>query len=136
MKNVFLILFLGLITTPLLAQLIASGLVREQNSNRRPVGGVRVEFEGALPAVSDDSGRFQLVFQEKKAGDPIFLKDIRKEGYELVNARELEWLRIDSTGRLPSDIILAKAGALETAQKEYYQLSAKGLKERFEQKKR
>ncbi len=137
MKNIFSALVLFVFCAPLCAQeTIQYGLVREQNSKRRPLGGVQIVFDEAVPTVSDDSGRFRLVFRNKKPGELIFIAEIRKNGYELVNAKELELLKISSTDRLGVDIILAPAGQLEQAKKEYYEVSDRALLAGFQRKKR
>jgi tetratricopeptide (TPR) repeat protein len=117
------------------AQKIQHALVREQNSGRKPVPGAQVIFTDAVPATSDQAGRFRLAFQNKKAGDLVFLTEIQKAGYELVNNKEVEQLKLGSGDSLGTDIILAKAGVLEAAKKEYYAISDKALKVGFEKEK-
>ena len=115
---------------------IQTGKVREQNSNRAPVRGVQVHFKDAVPTLSDDKGRFRLAFQGKKAGDLLFLQAIRKSGYELVNEKELEVLKFSPTKKLGSDIILAKAGTLDAARREYYAISNQALQAGFDKQKK
>jgi len=114
---------------------VQTGLTREQNSKKKPIAGVQINFSGAVPTTSDDSGSFRLAFQGKKPGDFIFYSEIQKQGYELVNGKELEMLKISSTERLGVDIILAKAGRLDAAKKEYYQVSNQALLAGFKRKK-
>ncbi len=133
-NNLFLLAFCAF-CAPLFAQ-IQTGLVREQNSKRRPVGGVQVTFSDAVPTTSDDAGNFRLAFQGKKAGDLIFFSEIKKSGYELVNGKDLEVLKISSTERLVEDIILARAGTVDAAKKEYYGISDKALLAGFEREKK
>lgn len=135
MKNNLSLLFFFLWSTYLIAQ-IQIGVVREQNSNKRPLGTVQVVFDGAVPTTSGDDGIFRLVFQGKKAGELIFFNEIKKNGYELVNGKDLEILKISSTNRLVEDIILAKSGVLETAKKEYYGISDRALLAGFEREKK
>jgi len=135
MKNVLLPLLFCAFCAPLFAQ-TQVGLVREQNSNRRPLGGVQVNFADAVPGNSDDNGNFRLVFRDKKAGDFIFFEEIRKSGYELVNDKELQVLKISNTGQLGVDIILAKAGSVDAAKKEYYDVSDKALLAGFNKKRK
>ena len=135
MKNVLLPLLFCAFCAPLFAQ-TQVGLVREQNSKRRPLGGVQVNFADAVPGNSDDNGNFRLVFRDKKAGDFIFFEEIRKSGYELVNKKDLEFLKISSADRLGEDIILAKAGVVEAAKKEYYGISDQALLAGFEREKK
>lgn len=111
------------------------GLVREQNSNKKPISGVQVIFKGAVPTISDDNGNFRLALNGKKPGDLIFYEVIQKTGYELVNDKELELLKVGNTNRLGVDIILAKTGTVDAAKKEYYQVSDKALRDGFARKK-
>lgn len=136
MKNPLLTLALTLFTATLSAQaLVQNGLVREQNSGKKPLADVQIIFSDAVPATSDQSGKFRLVFSGKKPGDLIFLSEIAKKGYELVNEKELQVLKIGNTDRLDVDIILAKAGSVNAAKKEYYAVSDKALLAGFNRKK-
>jgi tetratricopeptide (TPR) repeat protein len=134
MKNllIFLMLFLGVCAN---AQ-IQNGVVREMNSGKKPVPAVSVQFDKAVPTVSDDKGNFRLAFAEKKAGDLIFMQEIQKAGYELVNAKELEVLPLTAAGKLGADVILAKVGYVEAAKKQYYQISDAALLAEFEKEKK
>jgi tetratricopeptide (TPR) repeat protein len=129
MKTICLSILLGFSTTPLFTQvaLIQSGLVREQNSGKRPISDVQIIFSDAVPTTSEQSGKFQLSFKDKKAGDLIFMTEITKKGYELVNKKELEVIKIGSSNNLNVDIILAKEGTVNAAKKEYYGVSDKAL---------
>jgi tetratricopeptide (TPR) repeat protein len=137
MKNICLSIFLGFYTISLFAQapLIQNGLVREQNSGKRPVTDVQIIFLQAAPTTSDGAGKFRLAFAGKKAGDLAFMTEIAKKGYELVNDKELEHVKLSSTDQLGTDIIVAKTGVLDAAKKEYYAISDKALKAGFEKQK-
>jgi tetratricopeptide (TPR) repeat protein len=137
MKNISLSIFLGFSTISLIAQaaLIQNGLVREQNSGKRSVADVQIIFSQAAPTTSDQAGKFRLTFAGKKAGDLAFMTEITKKGYELVNDKELEHLKLSSTELLGTDIIVAKVGVLEAAKKDYYAISDKALKTSFEKQK-
>ena len=137
MKNICISIILALTTVSLFAQtaLIQSGLVREQNSGKKPVADVQIIFSQAVPATSDQGGKFRLAFAGKKAGDLAFMTEITKKGYELVNDKELEHVKLSSTEQLGTDIIVAKAGVLDSAKKEYYAISDKALKAGFEKQK-
>ncbi len=135
MKNSILLLF-HLLVTSLAAAQVQYGQVRLQNSGKVPIAGVQVIFVDAVPTISDNAGKFKLVFRNKKPGDLIFSEKIFKAGYELVNGAELEVLRIGNTDALGRDIILAKAGDLEIAKKKYYAISDKALTASFEQQKK
>ncbi len=103
------------------AQRIQTFTIHELNSNKRPVPGVQVLYSDASAAVSDPSGNLSLEFQNKKSGDWVFLTDVEKDGYELVNKKEIEQLRLGSNNRYVVEIILAKAGKIDLAKKEYYE---------------
>ena len=137
MKNICISIILALTTVSLFAQtaLIQSGLVREQNSGKKPVADVQIIFSQAAPATSDQAGKFRLVFAGKKAGDLAFMTEIAKKGYELVNYKDLEHVKLSNSDQLGTDIIVAKAGVLEAAKKDYYAISDKALKAGFEKQK-
>ena len=126
MKNL-LILIIIIASLSLNAQ-IQKGIVREMNSNKKPLSNVYIKFTDAIPTTTDDSGAFRLVFSGKKVGDLIFCEEIKKQGYEIVNKRELETLKISQTRALGFDIILAKIGVIAAAKREYYDVSDKALK--------
>ena len=92
MKRFFFILTFLVFSSPSYA-LVQNGLVREQNSGKTAIGGVQIIFNDAVPTTSDDYGKFRLLFNTKKPGDFIFVNEITKNGYELVNKKELEILR-------------------------------------------
>lgn len=136
MKKRFLFLALCALTAPLFAQTIQHGLVREQNSKRRPVPGTTIKFDQAVSTDSDDRGGFRLAFDGKMPGDLIFFIEIKKNGYELVNGKELEILKISRNDTLGRDIILARAGTLDAAKKAYYGVSDQALLAGFEKEKK
>ncbi len=139
MKTGAPVLLLGFLAAALPAQnpaLIQNSTVREQNSNKRPVAGVQVIFEGAVPTASGQDGRVRLAFSNKKPGALVFLTEVTKAGYELVNAAELEQVKLSNSDQLGIDIILAKAGAVDAAKKEYYGISDQALLAGFEKEKR
>lgn len=129
MKKTIILLTILLLALPLFAQLVQNGLVREMNSNRQPVAGVQITFEDAVPTDSDAAGRFRLAFdeQEKAIGDLIFLVEISKAGYELVNQKDFDIVKISNATELGIDVILARTGTVEAAKKDYYQISDKAL---------
>ena len=73
-----LFLALSFVCSTLNAQ-IQNGIVREQNSSKRPISDAQVIFTDAAPAASDQAGNFRLVFSGKNAGDLIFLQEIAKK---------------------------------------------------------
>jgi tetratricopeptide (TPR) repeat protein len=137
MKRIFLSLaLLGYLSLCFTQPLIQKGLVRELNSGKQPISAVEIIFEGAATTYSDGVGNFRLVFQDKKPGDLIFKESIRKKGYELVNEKDFGIVKISSTERLGVDIILAKAGTVDAAKKEYYDVSDAALLASFDREKR
>lgn len=137
MKNYLLFLaFIVPSTTTFFAQdKIQWSAVREQNSNKRPIPNAQVIFSDAPPSSSDQSGKLRLAFKDKKPGDLVFITSVAKAGFELVNGKELQVLKISSTDQLGIDIILAKAGTVDAAKKEYYAVSDKALLAGFNKQK-
>ena len=83
---------------------IQKGQVREQNSGKKGIPGVQIIFKDAIATVSDGAGYFLLVFQNKKPGQLIFKKQIYKDGYELVNEKDFDIVKISDTDSLGVDI--------------------------------
>ncbi len=98
--------------------------------------GVSILFSNAKATESDVNGVFRLVFSDKKPGDLIFKEKIQKNGYEVVNAKELEVNKISNTDQLGIDIILAPLGMIEAAKREYYKISEDALLAGFEKQKK
>ena len=110
---------------------IQTGLVRELNSDRKPVSGAQIVFADAKSEVSDGDGRFSLAFQGKRPGELIFMEKIHKKGFELVNVKDFDILKISNNDSLGVDIILAKEGTVDAARKEYYDVSDEALVKHF-----
>ncbi len=136
MKNVITLLFSLVFILPLSAQKIQKSMVREQNSGKKTVPGAQVVFSEANPVISDNDGYFTLKFPRKKAGEWVFLEDVQKSGYELVNKKDIEQVKLSADDRLGVDIILAPAGKLDAARREYYDISDKALLAGFEREKK
>jgi tetratricopeptide (TPR) repeat protein len=134
MKKILLIFPLLIIALSSLAQ-VQKGTVRLQSSGKKAVSGVQILYSDAKASESDAGGVFRLAFAGKKPGDLIFLERIHKSGYEVVNTKELEISKISSGDYLQKDIVLAIAGTLEAAKREYYQISDKALTASFEREK-
>lgn len=134
-KNTSFSFVLFIFCVPLMAQTIQNGMVRELNSNRQAITNVFIEFEDAVPTTSDDNGYFRLAFANKQSGDVIHLKGIGKKGYELVNQKDFDVLKVSNNDTLFQDIILAKIGVIEDAKKQYYEVSDKALLAGFEREK-
>ncbi|MEM6807457.1 MAG: tetratricopeptide repeat protein, partial [Bacteroidota bacterium] len=134
-KLTFLISYL-LVFASLPAQTLQKGKAREINSGKSPLSGVFVKFEDTPSTNSDQNGNFTLSFVGKKPGELIFLEEIRKKNYELVNKKDFEISKISDNDSLGVDIILAKAGYVDAAKKEYYEVSDKALYASFEREKK
>jgi hypothetical protein len=137
MKTTLFLFFGLLVALSLSAQtpLIQNGIVREQNSGKRPVEGVQIIFAGAVPTTSEQTGKFRLAFTGKKEGDLAFLTELSKKGFELANDKDLEHIKLSSSDQLGTDIIVAKTGIIEAAKKDYYAISDKALKAGFDKEK-
>ncbi|MCB0642349.1 MAG: hypothetical protein KDC44_11950, partial [Phaeodactylibacter sp.] len=127
-------LFLFLVAA-LMAQ-VQSGLVRRLNSNKSPIPGVYIKFEDAKGDISDTQGKFVLRFEGKKPGQLLFKKEIFKDGYELVNEKDFELIKLSDTDQLGVDVILAEAGTVDAAKKEYYNVSEEALLAGFNREKK
>ena len=135
MKTHYLTFILLSFVLHLHSQTVQTGQVRELNSSKRPIPGADIKFEDASSEVSDDAGNFRLVFQNKKPGDLIFKERIYKRGYELVNDKDFEIVKISNTDQLGVDVILAVAGTVDAAKKTYYNVSDAALLAGFEREK-
>ena len=109
--------------------------VREQNSQRKPIANVQVIFEDAPAAISQSDGAVRLLFQKLKAGEWTFKVDIKRTGYELVNEKEVEKVKLSADNQFGVDIILARVGVLDSIKAVYYGVSNRSLKAGFEREK-
>lgn len=120
MKKAFLIFIWFALTANLWAQVVQSGQVFELNSGNTPIAGVEILVFGALPADSDNAGKFTLRFSKAQSGDPLIINKIYKKDYELVNETEIKNRVVSSS--TPLKIVLCKTGALEAARRKYYNI--------------
>ena len=133
----------GVIIAPLFCVVQLSGqteciqntTVRKQNSKKEPVPNAHVSFDGAPTKFSGQDGKVRLAFSNKKPGAYTFLVEMTKEGYELVNNKDFENIKLSTNDQLGVDIILAKTGVVDAAKKEYYDISDRSLKAGFEREK-
>jgi tetratricopeptide (TPR) repeat protein len=109
--------------------------VRELNSKRKPLDKVLVIFEDAPPAVSQSDGTVRLLFQSRKAGEWAFKLNINLAGYELVNEKELEKVKLSADSEFGVDIILARTGVVDSVKAIYYDVSNKSLNDGFAREK-
>jgi tetratricopeptide (TPR) repeat protein len=116
--------------------LIQNGCVRELNSGKKPVPEVLIIYSNAAPATSDQAGKFQLNFTDKKANDWAFRADIARKGFELVNEKELDHLKLSQNNApLNTDIIVAKIGTIGDAQRQFAAAIETALKSNFDNEK-
>lgn len=78
------------------------GIVKLQSSGSQPLRGVKLSAFGAGSVFTNDNGMFEMTFQGKKPGSPISLF-VQKDGYELINDKELDNCVIRQD---PDDLIL------------------------------
>jgi tetratricopeptide (TPR) repeat protein len=96
------------------------GFVREQNTGIK-IAGVKVNSNGfSNPVASTGSGDFILIFQDLKPGKNIIIQ-AEKEGWELVNEKQMSTLIPENPYEKHFKIILCKAGTLAKARSEYYE---------------
>ncbi len=126
MKNVVLFRFLGVVCCALLlqvglyAQTIQRGVVMEMNSGNKPIAGVSVITLGAIPADTDQNGRFQLNFMHRQPGTRVVVKQVYRQGYEIVNQKALEdWVLSEKN---EFRIVLCKNGLLDESRRRFYNI--------------
>ena len=128
MKKIIVFIISFFILFSLSAQTIyQNGMAREINSDKKPLGGVFIKFLNASSTRSGDDGKFQLAFKNQQEGGDIFLEEIKKSGYELVNEKDFEHIKISNNDTLEVDVILAQLGYVDAAKKDYYGVSDRAL---------
>ncbi len=123
-KKVYVLLVLGLHTCFLLSQINQHGNIVELNSSKMPVPGVQLLFYDAVPTDTDNDGRFIISFADKKYGDLIVYDRIYKEGFELVNEKELRNAKLSDENL---EIIMCKKGLLVEMRIKYYNISLEAI---------
>ena len=133
MKTVFLFFFL-LISGLTCGQTIVKGIVTEQNSGNKPISGVQIKALGSIPEVSDNKGTFQLVFENKKPGERIFISEISKKGYEVVNRKDVvdNWF-ISGNPIQKTRVVMCPEGMLAQNITKYYNISLNALTKGYKQ---
>lgn len=112
-----------------IAQVFQKGVVYELNSGSKPIRGVEIFAIGSSVALSDDNGYFSLAFNKKKNGDPLYVKEINKKGYELVNEEVNNGI---FTTLVPFRIIMCTEGLLEETRRKYYKIGEDYYKKRYD----
>ena len=112
-----------------LAQLTQRGRITEMSSGGRPVAGCEVLAAGAVPADSDNDGRFQLEFPAALPGDPMFGISIYKKGYTVVNADKLNNWSLSQTAEL--HIVIGRTEEIDRLRKKYYDIGMTESERRY-----
>ena len=133
MKYFFTLLLTSWVALPTYAQTAfhQNIHVRELNSGTQPVANIHILFSNAAPMASDTKGQCRLTFMDKKNADWVFKADIAQKGYELVNGRTVEAIKLSRDTQAFIDIIVAKTGTLAAAQRAYYAVLDSTLKGHF-----
>ncbi|MBB3841048.1 ribosomal protein L17 [Runella defluvii] len=109
-----------------------NGIVVEQSSGSKPVAEVRISANRANVTLSATDGRFILTFQSLFAGDNIGVS-VQKEGWEVVNEKELQTVIASNYTVRPLKIVLCKAGTINQNRIKYYNVSVNYITKRFEE---
>ncbi len=126
--------FFALLSSFCFAQSKLTGFVREQNTGIK-IGGVMVKSNGTSNSIeSNSSGDFILKFQDLKPGKNIIVR-AEKDGWELVNEKEMSTLIPENPDEKPFKIILCKAGTLAKAKSKYYETFELNLQKEFDKQK-
>ena len=124
MKRLFLSIAIFCIILVTSAQVTQVGIVKEYNSNGKPVAGAGISILSSSdlqPAASNSDGFFRLNFSQKRTGDVVYNLRIVKDGYEIVNAKDFA----DGWTLSPQDtmkIIVAKKGIIAQTRAKYYDI--------------
>ncbi len=122
MKRLFLLLLTsGIFTIGFTQNNVLRGLVKLQSSGSQPLAGVKVSAFGAGPVYSNSSGMFELTFNSKKPGSSISLI-IEKDGYELINDKELESCVLRAQADDLEIVVMAKRGERNKQALVYYNI--------------
>jgi tetratricopeptide (TPR) repeat protein len=116
------------------AQTSVKGIVTEQNSGNKPVSSVQIKALGTNPETSDNNGFFQLIFTSKKPGDRIFVTEISKKGYEIVNKDKLNNWLIPGDESDQTKIVMCPEGLIAENTAKYYNISLEGITSGYKKK--
>jgi tetratricopeptide (TPR) repeat protein len=122
-----------LLSSSCLSQTILKGFVREQNTGIY-IPGALIKSVGANSIESNSSGNFILTFQDLKPGKNIIVR-AEKEGWELVNEKEMSTLIPESPDEKTFKIIICKAGTLAKAKSKYYETFELNLERELDKQK-
>jgi tetratricopeptide (TPR) repeat protein len=133
MRIVFSITCILLSTLSFAQKSKLTGFVTEQNTGMR-IAGAMVKSFGANPIESSNSGYFILAFQDLPAGKNIIVR-AEKDGWELVNEKEMNTLIPEKPDEKPFKIIFCKAGLLAKAKSRYYETFELNLQKELDNQK-
>lgn len=103
-----------------MSQTRQKGAVMEMNSGNRPVAGVQVRANGAIPADSGNDGSFELFFQDLFPGDPLMIEDVYKKGFQVINLEKIQKWNISEETTLK--IVIGKTGMIDSLKKRYFNI--------------
>ncbi len=112
------------------SQIPFRGIVTEQNSSYTAIPNVQIKSDTSNTVSSDAKGNFNLLFQNKKEGDEVYLQ-AKKFGYEIVNSKEMA-TKIPKRQNSPFRVVKSKAGLLAQNKARYYGISEKYITRKYE----
>ncbi len=139
MKKILLFFIFFITTILLMSGQHINGVIYYQNSGGKTVSGVEVSAASCNSVYSRSNGMFRLHCLGRKAGQPLDLVIGTTDGagnpIEVVNTRQLEWLRLphDPDNELVK-IIVCPAGQLQKARSRYYDILTKPINEEYDQR--
>ncbi|MEK6208967.1 MAG: tetratricopeptide repeat protein [Pseudomonadota bacterium] len=104
------------------------GVVLLNQLGGQPEANVQVAADGANPTVSDSTGGFLLAFPNRKPGESVRLRVVRK-GWVVVNDIQLERELPDNPNRRPLEILISKAAEREQWALQFYRLKGREVAE-------
>ena len=110
-----------------------AGYVSEQNTGKKIAGAMIKSFH-ANPIETSNSGYFILTFQNMARGTNIIVQ-AEKNGWELVNEKEMSTLIPENPDEKPFKIVLCKAGMLAIAKSKYYETFELNLQKELDRQK-
>ncbi len=108
------------------AETALRGLVKLQSSGSKPLVGVEISAFGANPVYTNSQGQFELVFPNKRAGDAVSLI-IQKQGFELINEREISKVVLRNDADDPVTIVMSRAGERDRQALAYYNIFSRSI---------
>ena len=130
-----LFIFLGFVvfSSAAFAQTKLAGYVVEINSGKQKVSGYSISSVGSNTITTDANGQFTLEFAIAQAGSPVLIS-AKKESWQVVNPKELNTILPAKAEAAPMKITVCKAGYLEKARKEYYDITDSYITKEYEKR--